>query len=130
MQPRPIAETIGPPRPSFRCFIFVKIRRSSSLRLRNRQAMTIQGFSIRRCLDVETQVSRHATFVVENLLPCELHRLYRRALGDQGDEDAHEPGGCVRYANDTRPSSSDFPSARRNTQVYSLVRAMKTRSFV
>src|SRR5436309_10314213 len=28
MQPRPIAETIGPPRPSFRCFILVEIRLS------------------------------------------------------------------------------------------------------
>src|SRR5882762_2993028 len=29
MQPRPIAETIGPPRPSFRCFIMKDTRRSS-----------------------------------------------------------------------------------------------------
>src|SRR5436190_23820673 len=116
MQPRPIAETIGPPRPSFRCFIFVKIRRSSSLRLRNRQAMTIQGFSIRRCLDVETQVSRHATVVVEILLPCELHSLYRRALGDEGDVDELEPRRLVGYANDTQPISPDFHGERRNTQ--------------
>jgi len=92
--------------------------------------MTLQGFSSRRCLDVETQVSRHATSVVENLLPRELHRLYRRALGDQGDEDAHEPDGCVRYANDIRPSSPDFPSERRDTQFWLGVRAMNTRSFV
>src|SRR5436190_1566117 len=44
MQPRPIAETIGPPRPSFRCFILVEIRLSVLSRPRNRQATALQSF--------------------------------------------------------------------------------------
>src|SRR5713226_1509279 len=104
MQPRPIAETIGPPRPSFRCFTLVRIRLSFSLRSRNREAMPLQNFSIRRCVDAEIQFSRHAIFVAENLLPSLMHRLYRRVPGDRDDEDAHESGGCVRYATGTQSS--------------------------
>src|SRR5881397_410350 len=102
MQPRPIAETIGPPRPSFRCFILVEIRLPPLSRSRNRQAMPLQPFSIHRYLDVETQFSRRATFVAENLLPHALHRLCRRARDDRDDEDARESGGCVRYARGIR----------------------------
>src|SRR5438067_9813182 len=68
MQPRPIAETIGPPRPSFRCFILVEIRLSVLSRPRNRQATALQSFSIPQCEDGEIQASTHATFVVENSL--------------------------------------------------------------
>src|ERR1043166_84623 len=95
MQPRPIAETIGPPSPSFRCFILVKIRLLLLSRSRNHQATAPQSFSIHQRKDVESRASMHATFVVENLLRGAAHRPYHRALGDQGDEDARGSDGSV-----------------------------------
>src|SRR5439155_950305 len=96
MQPRPIAETIGPPRPSFRCFILVEIRLSVLSRPRNRQATALQSFSIPQCEDGEIQASTHATFVVENSLQGAAHRFYRRAPDDRDDEDARGSGESVR----------------------------------
>src|SRR6266545_1325444 len=98
MQPRPIAETIGPPRPSFRCFILVKIRLSLSSRLRNRRAMALQRFSISQCEDGEIQASKRATFVAETPLRDAVRRHYRQAPGDRDDEDARESDGSARCA--------------------------------
>src|SRR5437667_436168 len=94
MQPRPIAETIGPPRPSFRCFILVEIRLSVLSRPRNRQATALQSFSIPQCEDGEIQASTHATFVVENSLQGAAHRFYRRAPDDRDDERCRDAPFC------------------------------------
>src|SRR5437773_10432490 len=130
MQPRPIAETIAPPRPSFRCFMCVKFRLSPLSRSQNRPALVLQSFSSHRWLGVETQVSRHATFAAENSSPRVSHRLYRQAQDDRGDEDAPEPGGCVRYAAGTRSNWPALPSERRDIQFWRHGRAMRSRSFV
>src|SRR6266481_2756103 len=98
MQPRPIAETIGPPRPSFRCFILIEIRLSVLSRPRNRQVTALQSFSIPECEDGEIQASTHATFVAENPLRTAAHRLYRRALRVLDVEDARESDESVRCA--------------------------------
>src|SRR5206468_3201597 len=129
MQPRPIAETIGPPRPNFRCFILFGIRLSASSRSRNRQVMALQKFSIHRCPDVEIQFSRRATFVAENPLPNATHRFCRRALDGRDAEDAHESDECVRYINGIRPGSSYLLSERRDIRSWPHARAMKLRSF-
>jgi hypothetical protein len=95
MQPRPIAETIGPPRPIFRCFVLVP-----------------------QCEDDEIRASMHATFVVENLLRGAAHRPYRRALGDQDDEDARESDGSVRCADGIRGDWPDHSIERRDTRFW------------
>src|SRR6266487_104122 len=130
MQPRPIAETIGPPRPSFRCFILVEIRLSSSSRLRNRQATVPQNFSIRRCADDERRASKHVTFVAENLLQSAAHRLYRRAPRDRDDGGVRESDGCVRYVTGIQSGWPVLPSERRDIRFSPRVHVTKPRSFV
>src|SRR6266480_2915951 len=107
MQPRPIAEATGPPRPSFRCFILVEIRLSVLSRPRNRQATALQNFSIPQCEDDEIQASMHATFVVENPLQDAAHKLYRRAPGDRDDADVRESDESVRCGACIRSSLPD-----------------------
>src|SRR4029453_5962130 len=104
MQPKPIGGTIGPPRPSFRCFILATIRLSASSRLRNRQAMALQNFSIRRCVGAEIQFSKHATSAAKNLLPRATRKLCRPKPDGRDDEDAHESGAWVRCAAGTQSS--------------------------
>src|SRR6266536_418218 len=118
MQPRPIAETIGPPRPSFRCFILVEIRLSVLSRPRNRQAAALQSFSIPQCEDDEIRASMHATFVAENPLRDAAHRLYRRALGDRDDEDARESDGCDRCVAGFRSGWHDHSTERGDTRFW------------
>src|SRR4029453_855189 len=129
MQPRPIAETIGPPRPSFRCFILVEIRLSVLSRPRNRQATALQNCSIPRCEDGEIQVSMHATFVAGNLLRGAAHRLCRQAKGDRDGEDARESGGSVRCVTGTRSSWPDRLSERRDIRFWPRVHEGSSRSF-
>src|SRR6185312_6733696 len=130
MQPRPIAETIGPPRPSFRCFILVKIRLSVLSRLRNRQVFPLQSFSIPEYEDVEIQASKHATFVAKNPLRDAVHRHYRRAPGDRDDEDARESDGSVRCAAGIRSNWRARSTEGRGTRFWPRVREKQTRSFV
>jgi hypothetical protein len=119
-----------PPRPSFRCFILSKIRSSSLARSRNRQAMALQNFSIRRSVDGEIQFSRSATFVAGNLSPDVPHKLYRPTPGDRYDEDAPGSGESVHCATGTRSRSPDFQSAGRDIRFLPHARAMRSRSFV
>src|SRR4029077_1698446 len=107
MQPRPIAETIGPPRPSFRCFILFEIRSLVLSRPRNRRATALQSFSIPPCADGEIRASMHAAFVAENPLRAAAHRLYRQSLGDRDDEDARESDESVRCVAGIRPRWPD-----------------------
>src|SRR5205823_8572965 len=130
MQPRPIAETIGPPRPSFRCFILVEIRLSVLSRPRNRQATALQSFSIHQCEDGEIQASTHATFVVENSLQGAAHRFYRRAPDERDDEDARGSGESVRCVEGIRSSLPDRLSESRDTRFWPRVHAGSSRSFV
>src|SRR4029077_12400071 len=118
MQPRPIAETTGPPRPSFRCFILVEIRLSVLSRPRNRQATEPRNFSIPHCEDDEVQASMHATFVAENPLRAAAHKLYRQAPGDRDAEDARESGESVHCAAGIRSGSPDRLSERRYTRFW------------
>src|ERR1700730_2612586 len=118
MQPRPIPETIGPPRPSFRCFILVEIRLSVLSRPRNRQATALQSFSISHCADDEIQASTHATFVSGNPLRAAAHRLYHRAPGDRDDEDARESDESVRCAAGIRSKWPDRSTERRDTRFW------------
>ena len=121
---------MGPPRPSFRCFIPFTIRLSFLARSRNRQAMALQNFSIRRSVDGEIQFSRSATFVAGNLSPAAPHKLYRPTPGDRCDEDAPGSGESVHCATGTRSSSPDFQSAGRDIPFWPRDPAMRTRSFV
>src|SRR4029453_5796966 len=121
MQPRPIAETIGPPRPSFRCFILVEIRLSALSRPLNRQATALQSFSIRQCEDDEIQASMRATFVVEDPLRGAAHRLYRQAPGDRDDEDAHESDGSARCIVGIRRDWPDRSIERRDSRFWPRV---------
>src|SRR5882762_57178 len=130
MQPRPIAETIGPPRPSFRCFILVKIRLSVLSRLRNRQAIALQSFSIPEYEDGEIQASKHAAFVAINPLRGAARRLYRQAPGDRDDEDARVSDGSVRCAAGIRSIWHARSTERRDTRFWPRGRAKQTRSFV
>src|SRR4029450_4857992 len=130
MQPRPIAETIGPPRPSFRCFILVENRLSALSRPRNRRATALQSFSIPQYEDDEIQASMRATFVAENPLRSAAHRLYRQALGDRDDEDARESGGYVRCAAGIRSSWPDHSTEQRDTQFWPRVHGGEVGSFV
>jgi len=130
MQPRPRTETIGPPRPSFRCLIFFTIRLPVLAPSRNRQAMALQNFSIRRSVDGEIQFSRSATFVAGNLSPGVPHKLYRPTPGDRYDEDAPGSGESVHCATGTRSSSPDFQSAGRDIRSWPLARVTRSRSFV
>src|SRR5438132_6349332 len=106
----PCSRDRWPRQPARRVQVFVasllaKIRLSVSSRLRNRQAMVLQNFSIRRYLDGENPISTHATFVAGNPLPSATHKLYRPAPDDRDGEDAHEPDACVRYAIGIRSGS-------------------------
>src|SRR6266508_2746743 len=130
MQPRPSAETTGPPRPSFRCFIPFTIRLSLLARSRNRPAMALQNFSIRGSVDGGIQFSRRATFVAGNLLRGAPHKLYRPTPGDRYDEDAPGSGESVHCATGTRSSSPDFQSAGRDIRFWPRARVMRSRSFV
>src|SRR4029453_13332301 len=129
MQPRPIAETIGPPRPSFRCFILVEIRLSVLSRPRNRQATALRSFSIPQCADDEIQASTHAAFVAENPLRGAAHRLYRRALGDRDDEDARESDESVRCVTGIRSRWPNRSIERRDTRFWLPVHGEYSRSF-
>src|SRR6266496_528523 len=130
MQPRPIAETIGPPRPSFRCFILVEIRLSVLSRPRNRQATALQSFSIPQCEDGEIQASMHATFVVENPLRAAAHRFYRRALRVLDVEDARESDESVRCAAGIPSTWPGRSTEQRDTRFWPRVHAGSSRSFV
>jgi len=81
-------------------------------------------------MDVEIQVSRHATCVAGNFSPSAPHKLYPRVLGARDDEDALEFDGCVRYTTGIRPSSPDPLSKRRDNQSWPGALALKPRSFV
>src|SRR6266513_489601 len=129
MQPRPIAETIGPPRPSFRCFILVEIRLSVLSRPRNHQAPALQGFSIPECEDVEIQASTHATFVAENPLRAAAHRFYRRALRVPDDEDARESDESVRCVAGIRSTWPERSTDQHDTRFWPRVHAGSSRSF-
>src|SRR5262249_20718597 len=118
MQPRPIAETIGPPRPSFRCFILVEIRLSLLSQSRSHQATAPQSFSIYQREDGEIRASMHATFAVENFLLGAAHRPYRRVLGDRDDEDARESDGSVHCADGIRRDWPDRSTEGRDTRFW------------
>src|SRR5438445_13587578 len=130
MQPRPIAETIGPPRPSFRCFILVEIRLSVLSRPRNHQAPAPQSFSIPECEDVEIQASTHVTFVAENPLRAAAHRFYRRALRVPDDEDAHESDESVRCVACILSTWPDRSTEQRDTRCWPRVTARSSGSYV
>src|SRR4029077_20647767 len=130
MQPRPIAETIGPPRPSFRCFILVKIRWSVLSRSRNRQATALQSFSIPQCGDDGIQASMRATFAAESPLRSAASRLYRQAPGDRDDEYARVSDGSVRCAAGLRSNWRARSTEPRDTRFWPRVHAEQTRSSV
>src|ERR1700756_2713867 len=110
--------------------ILVKIRLSVLSRLRNRQAMPLQSFSIPEYEDGEIQASRHATFVAKNPSRDAVRRHYRRAPGDRDDEDARESDESVRCAADIQRDWRARSTERRETRFWPRVRAKPTRSFV
>src|SRR4029450_3564314 len=105
-------------------------RRSSDLRSRNRQAIALQNFSIRRSVDGEIQFSRSATFVAGNLSSGVSRKLYRPTPGDRYDEGAPGSGESVHCATGTRSSSPDFQSAGRDIPFWPRDPTTRSRSFV
>src|SRR5204863_3751227 len=118
MQPRPIAETIGPPRPSFRCFILFQIRLSVLSQLRNPRAAALQSFSIRQCEDDEIQASMHATFGAENFLQTAAHTFCRQVLDGRDDEGAPESDESVRCVAGIRSRWRNRSIGQRDTQFW------------
>src|SRR6266496_5826644 len=100
----------------FSLFHIFMIRPSSSARSRNRQAMALRNFSIRRCGDDGSPASTRATFGEGNFSQSAAHKPYRRAPHDRDDEGAREFDECVRCAAGTQLNLPGRSSESRDTR--------------